>query len=229
MQSTGLAVSELNEAHGPENVKSLISPAWAMQWSRLRCEVKTTGEKGRMVILGLWIRFLASAPEPAARAPQCLGNVSFLPVKLIMALTADERREMGAGSQQRKLAAPWPCHLEHSQGQEPCYQSTQLLSKSHFWKWWSLLSLTTFKVLLGLNTGIQFFGHLLYSRNYVHTTSVNPHEGCINIDIISPTPHFTDDVIKLQKWRQDLTPSSSANLVWINQHWTDQILLHSLY
>ena len=42
---------------------------------------------------------------------------------------------------------------------------------------------------------------------------MNPHECCINIDIISPTPHFIDDVIKLQKWRQDLTPSSSANLV----------------
>ena len=69
-------------------------------------KLKPLGEKCRMVILGLWIRFLASAPEPAARAPQCLGNVSFLPVKLIMALTADERRETGAGGQQRKLAAP---------------------------------------------------------------------------------------------------------------------------
>ena len=47
MQSTGLAVSELNEAHGPGDIESLISPPWAMQWSSLWCEVKTTWREGQ--------------------------------------------------------------------------------------------------------------------------------------------------------------------------------------
>lgn len=69
-------------------------------------KLKPLGEKGRKVFPCLWIHCSASALEPVARTPQCLGNVSFLPVKLIMALTADKHREMGAGNQQKRTAAP---------------------------------------------------------------------------------------------------------------------------
>lgn len=47
MQSTAFAVYELNEAHGPGDIKSLISPPWAMQWGSLWCEVKTTWREGQ--------------------------------------------------------------------------------------------------------------------------------------------------------------------------------------
>lgn len=67
---------------------------------------KTTGKKGRKVVLCLWIHFLASALEPVTRAPQCLGNLFFLLGRPIMALTADKHREIGAGHQQENAAAP---------------------------------------------------------------------------------------------------------------------------
>ena len=106
MQSTGLAVPELNEAHGPGDIKSLISPPWAVQWSSLWCEVKTTwreGQEGDPVPVD---SLLGLSPWASGQDPQCLGNVSFPPVKLIMALTADKHREMGAGDQQKRTAAP---------------------------------------------------------------------------------------------------------------------------
>ena len=179
-------------------------------------KLKPLGEKGRKVIPCLWIHFwpqpLSQWPGPHSAWEMCPSFLSSL--SWLWLQTSTERWELGTSRRGQLL--PWPCHLQHSQGREPCYQNTQLLSKSHFWKWWTLLDATTFKILLCLIIGIQFFGHLLYSRNYIHTTSMNPHEGCINTDIISPTPRFTDDVIKLQKWRQHLTPSPSVNLVWIN-------------
>lgn len=39
------------------------------------------------------------------------------------------------------------------------------------------------------------------------TTSFKPHKCFVDIGIISPAPHFIDDVIELWSWRQDLTPS----------------------
>lgn len=102
-------------------------------------KLKPRGEKGRKVIPCLWIHFLASALEPVARThsawemcPSLLSSLSWLWLQ-----TSTERWELGTSRRGQLL--PWPCHLQHSQGQEPCYQNTQLLSKSHFWKWWTLL------------------------------------------------------------------------------------------
>lgn len=64
------------------------------------------GKKSRKAALRLCVHLVAWTLEPVTRGPTTLGKLSFLPVEPIMVLTADKNREMGAGDQQEKAAAP---------------------------------------------------------------------------------------------------------------------------
>ena len=61
------------------------------------------GQEGRPMAV---VHVLAQPLSQWLDAPQCWGNLSCLPVKPIMALTADEYRETGAGDQLEKAIAP---------------------------------------------------------------------------------------------------------------------------
>ena len=172
-----------------------------MQGSGLCCEVKeTTGKKGRKADLCLWVHLLASALEPVARDPTILGKFvlpSYWAYYGFACRQAQRNESWGTMGECSCSLGPVTC----KSGQEPCITKTTQLFSKYFWKCWAFLYLTIFKILLCFIIGIQFFGHLWCSGNYIHTTSFNPHKCSINTDIISRIPHCTDDVIELWKWR----------------------------
>lgn len=157
MQSTALTVSELNEAHGPGNPSLWFLPHGQCSEAVFDVKLKPLGEKGRKVFPCLWIHCSSLSPWASGQDPTVLGKCVLPSVKLIMALTADKHRD-GSWEPAERTAAPLSLTPTTQSRPGALLSSHSAPLQISFLKiWWTLLYLTTFKILLCLIIGIQFW------------------------------------------------------------------------